>query len=349
MVLKSRRILIIVSIIVSVFFTLLISNKKGDAWEEYVRNGLYALTGDSIPDYDVDVIDSQGIPYTYYPKQNGITPGNQYNATIVCNYALNYYDSLKQNKNAGMQLRLMHCVQWLQQNMERHKEYALFRFHWQQPWYDSVKAPFTSGMTSGLAMQLFTKAYPIFKDSTLLTDASLLLRGFSVSIDSGGFTYKEPDGWWYEEIANSSKHTPRILDGHLFALLGLYDYYQAGGDASALYYFKRGAASLKQALPAYDAGNGAICYDTYCKHADKKYRQIITGQMERLWKITSDPVFNYYFLKWRRPLEQPYAWRAVSDWNRSGLILLVLLWMGSFGGCWVVGYLFQRTLLSGKS
>jgi hypothetical protein len=78
-----------------------------------------------------------------------------------------------------------------------------------------------------------------------LFDASLLLSGFNVPIDSGGFTYKEKYGWWYEELADRSKHTPRILDGHLFALLGLYDYYQISGDSMALHYFNQGAASLK--------------------------------------------------------------------------------------------------------
>jgi hypothetical protein len=114
---------------------------------------------------------------------------------------------------AGVQDRFINCVHWLQQNMERNTDYAVFRFHWQQPWYDSVKNPFTCGMTSGLAIQVFIKAHRLFKDNSLLSDASLLLRGFNVPIDSGGFTYKEKYGWWYEEVADRSKHTPRILDG----------------------------------------------------------------------------------------------------------------------------------------
>jgi hypothetical protein len=346
--LKSRHILFVVSIVASIIITLLVSNKKGDAWEEYVRNGLYKLRADSIPDYDVDIIDSLGIPYTYYPTQNGITPGDQYNATIICNYALNYYDSLTQFKNAGLQSRFLHCVHWLQQNMERHQDYALFRFHWQQPWYDSVKNPFTSGMTSGLAMQVFTKAHGIIKDSSLLRDASLLLRGFSVPVDSGGFTYKEPTGWWYEELADVSQHTPRILDGHLFALLGLYDYFQITGDPLALQYFKQGAAALNHALPVYDAGNGAICYDQYCKPADKKYRRIITGQLQQLWKITSDSTCLHYYRHWHKALEQPYAFRAMRDGNRSGIILLAILWIVSFAGCLVVVYLIRRGFYNRK-
>lgn len=334
--------MLIVSLIAGGAIALLAGNKRGDEWEEKVRSTLYALTGDSIPDYDVDHPDSLGIPFTWYPTQNGITPGNQYNATIVCNYALLYLDTMQQQPHAGAQARFTHCVQWLQQHMERHAGYALFRFSWQQPWYDSVKAPFTSGMTSGLAMQVFRKAYPFLKDSSLLRDASLLLNGFAVPVDSGGFTYKEPRGWWYEELADTAAHTPRILDGHLFALLGLYDYYQADGDPPALEYFNRGAAALQQVLPAYDAGNGAICYDKYCKPADKKYRQIITGQLEQLMKVSPAPVYQHYLRKWRQPLERPYAWRVLRDGNRSGMLLLAGLWMLCFAGCWLVLRLLQK-------
>ena len=346
---KSRSILLTGSIVVSFIITFMVSNKKGDEWEEYIRKGLYALAADSIPDYDVDFIDSLGLPYTFYPTQNGIRPGYHYNATIVCNYALSYFDSLQRKANAGLQARFLNCVHWLQQNMERHPDYALFRFHWQQPWYDSVKNPFTSGMTSGLAIQVFTNAHTIFKDSTLLHDASLLLRGFNVPVDSGGFTNKEKYGWWYEEIADSSNHTPRILDGHMFALLGLYHYYQYNGDPLALYYFNQGVALLEHALPAYDAVNGEIYYDAYCLPADKKYKRIITGQVKRLWEITSDDTLHHYFLKWSQPMEQPYAWRALHERNRSGLLMLLVLWMATFAGCGMVAWLLHRCFFSKRS
>lgn len=321
-----------VLLVVAALATLLVTNRKGDAWEEYVRNGLYTLSGDSIPDFAVDRVDSLGIPYTYYPTQNGITPGNQYNATIVCNYALAYFDTLQQTRDEQAGSKFLHCLAWLQQNMSSHHDAALFKFHWQQPWYDSVKTPFTSGMTSGLAIQVYLKAYQLLQQPQYVADAAQLARGFAIPVDSGGFTFKEPGGWWFEEIADTGKHTPRILDGHVFALLGLYDFSVKKKDTMARQYFERGEAGLRSALASYDAGDGQIAYDKYGKLADKKYKRIITQQMEQMWHITGDTVYWQYLRKWRAPMERPYMIRAVEDRNRSGIILMVLLF-GAFFAC----------------
>lgn len=210
--------------------------------------------------------------------------------------------------------------------MERHEDHALFRFHWQQPWYDSVKAPFTSGMTSGLALEVLLKAHQLLPDTALLHDAALLLNGFAIPIEAGGFTYQEPVGWWYEEIADTGFHTPRILDGHMFAMLGLHYYYRQTRNQQALQYFKEGERALKHYLPSFDGGNGEIRYDAYGKPADKKYKRIITGQLDQLFQLTADSVYLEYYRQWRAPMEKPYVFRALRDRNRSGLLLVVLLW-----------------------
>lgn len=338
----------VLSVMAGGLIVFLLCNRYGDDWEEHVRDGLYAISGDSIPDFDVDKVDSLGVPFTYYPTQNGITPGNQYNATIVCNYALKYYDSLAQYPDPATRDRFFHCVSWLQQNMERNDDYALFLFRWQQPWYDSVKTPFTSGMTSGLAMQVFLKANRLQPDSALLRDAALLLRGFAIPVEAGGFTYKEPAGWWYEEIADTGRHTPRILDGHMFAMLGLHHYYRQTGSQQALRYFKEGERALKHYLPAYDAGHGEIRYDVYGKLADKKYKRIITGQLEQLFQISADSVYWQYFRQWRAPMEKPYVYRAIRDRNRSGLVLVALLWFATAAVVYAVTFAGVKVLRKKK-
>jgi hypothetical protein len=327
----------VLSVMAGGLIVFLLCNRYGDDWEEHVRDGLYAISGDSIPDFDVDKVDSLGVPFTYYPTQNGITPGNQYNATIVCNYALKYYDSLAQYPDPATRDRFFHCVSWLQQNMERNDDYALFLFRWQQPC-----------MTSGLAMQVFLNANLLQPDSALLRDAALLLRGFAIPVEAGGFTYKEPAGWWYEEIADTGRHTPRILDGHMFAMLGLHHYYRQTGSQQALRYFKEGERALKHYLPAYDAGHGEIRYDVYGKLADKKYKHIITGQLEQLFQISADSVYWQYFRQWRAPMEKPYVYRAIRDRNRSGLVLVALLWFATAAVVYAVTFAGVKVLRKKK-
>lgn len=331
-----------VRLLVSLVLAAFICQNKGNQWEEKVRDGLYALLNDSIPNFAVDRVDDQGIPFVFYPTQNGITPGKQYNATIVANAALLYFDSLQQHPDAAIRNRFFNCIHWLANEMEDRDSLALFIFRWRQPWYPKVLAPFTSGMTSGQAIRAFVSAFQLDGDSSHLSRAILLTQGYFLPMERGGFTIKEPHGWWYEEIADTALQTPRILDGHLFAMLGLQHLYAATHHADAKVLFDSGMRSLKHFLPSYDAGHGEIFYDKYGKLADKKYKAIVTQQLQQLYEITGDADVQFFYNKWMAPLQKPYVYRMLKEKNRSGIILFVLISMATFLLLLVLQWLFQK-------
>jgi heparosan-N-sulfate-glucuronate 5-epimerase len=312
---------------VAIIASVLITNKKGDEWEQAVRTGLYKISQDSIPDYAKETVDDNGIPMVYYPEQNGVTAGRQYNATIVCNYALAYYQSLLKVNQPHVKTKFFNCVRWLEDNMRRKNNYALFVFNWQQPWYLTVRPPFTSGMTSGRAMEVFLCANRIQPSPTYLDNCGLLLNGFYVPIDAGGFTYKSKAGCWYEELADTAMNSPYILDGHIYAILGVHAYWQQTKSDSAAFIFREGIAALKQKLPGYNAPGNWSYYDKYYKPSDKKYHRILTNQMKQLWEITGDDFFKDYYNRWNTPLSQPYVRRVIQERNVSGIILVVLVAM----------------------
>lgn len=338
-----RMLRLFIILLVSFGAAALVCQYKGDKWEGHVRDGMYWLMNDSVPNYSVEQFDSLGIPFVYYPTQNGITPGNLYNATLVCNAALLYYDSLKQENNPVTRQKFFHCINWLIEEMDDRDSLALFVFRWQQSWYPKVKAPFTSGMTSGLAMQAFMAAFQLQPNSAHLDRAAKLLRGYELPIEKGGFTIKEEQGYWFEELADTNKQTPRILDGHIYALLSLRYYDAKFKTYEARYLFKKGLLSLKHYLPKYDAGNGEIFYDAQGKLADKKYKAIITGQLKQLYQLTGDIDILYYYDKWVEPLQKPYVYRIAKEGNRSGLILFALMTMAFFVPIYLLQRLWQRS------
>jgi hypothetical protein len=303
----------------------IICNVKGDEWEQLVRSSLYTIKQDSIPDYAKETTDERGVPFVYYPEQNGITAGKQYNATIVTNYALNYYKLYKSTGDTTARAKFFHCILWLDKNMSRHGNYALYEFNWRQPWYVSVGVPFTSGMTSGRAMEAFISAYDLNPSAHYISNAKLLLNGFYLPIDSGGFTYKSPTGWWYEELADTAKQSPFILDGHIFAVLGVYKYWQLTKSDSAAFVFRQGISALKEKLPSYNAPGYWSYYDKYKKLSDKKYHRILTGQMKRLWQITNDDFFKTHYQQWNKPLAKPYVLRVIAERNVSGILLIIVV------------------------
>ncbi len=322
---RPRNLLIVLVVfLLSIGIAIVFTNKQGDVYEQYVRQVLYAAKGDAVPDHAPEYIDEQGVPYVMYKGENGIIPGKQYNPTIIGNYALQYLQQL-QVGDTSVAAFFKACVDRLIKSYTCKDNFALYVFDWQQPWYKSVGVPYTSGMTSGIAIQVFTGAYKMYGDTSYLQHARKLLGGFYLPIQNGGFTYKTEEGWWFEELADTAMHTPYILDGHIYALLGVYQFATEAKDDSAMFVFNKGVQALKHDIALYDVGDGSVRYDRYGKLADKKYHRILTAQMKELAIITKDVVFEHYHHKWSQPLQKPYVLRVLGERNVSGILLLVIV------------------------
>ncbi len=320
-----KSILNSILLLLALLIAAIVCQYKGDAWEENVRQTLYRIKNDSIPNYAKIIVDEKGIPYVQYVAYNEIEAGEKYNATIIANYAIDYYHLIVEKKDTTVKHQFINCINWLIENMSYKDNYALFEFRWKQPFYDSVGVPWTSGMTSGRAIEAYTCAYKLSNDQQYLRYSNDLLRGFYQPIQLGSFTYKEQTGWWYEEYADSNIHTPRILDGHIYALIGVHKFWLTTKNDSAAYVVNQGISSLKNHLPSYDIGDGWSYYDAYHKKSDKKYHMLLTGLMNELWEMTKDPMFKEYYSKWNAPLIKPYIYRIIKEKNRSGLVLYFML------------------------
>ncbi|MBL0146021.1 MAG: hypothetical protein IPP48_09850 [Chitinophagaceae bacterium] len=311
--------------LLSLALSAIICQYKGDAWEEKIRSAYYSTTKDSVPVYIKTIVDENGVPYVYYAMYNNITAGKQYNPTIVSNYAIDYYNELTKKDDSAVKKKFLNCIDWLAKNINYKDGYALYTFNWQHPYYDSIGSNWTSGMTSGRAIEAFSDAYLLSSSQKYIDYSMSLLRGYYQPIQSGGFTYKGPDGWWYEEYASINLHTPKVMNGHVFALQGVQKLWSITKNDSAAFIVQQGVLALKNKLADYSMPNGWSYYDAYHKVADEKYHTIHTKMMKELFETTKEPVFNEYYKKWNASLTQPYIYRIVSKKNRSGLILYGLI------------------------
>ncbi len=338
---RIKKSLFICGLILSFLFAIVIVERKGDAWEEVIRKCYYNsfLINDSIPGEYKVAVDSKGIPYVnYYEIKNS----EQYNPTIVSSFATKYYDQFKQSKDSDEEKSFFNCVQWITSNLEYTNNHALFKLNWKTPFYPDIETPYTSSIASGLAIEVLIDAYQITDSTKYLRTAKSILSGFYISIQKGGFSYQNPEGWWFEEYADTNARGPRILNGHISALLRAYQFYQVTKDDSAYFLFQQGLKGLRINIHLYDAGDGWSYYDIYKKRADKKYQRVIVDQMEELYAITHEDLFYKYFKKWETPLKEPYAMRIVKEKNKSGAILFIGLWTMMLVFCISVHKLFLR-------
>jgi hypothetical protein len=336
--------------VISVLLAILSGEFVGKKVEEKIRRSFYALRGDSIPQFIVEYTDSLGVPFVFYAEENGIRPGYQRNATTVATYALQYFDRAQNGSSSQAKKRFVHCAKWLNENITHRKGHGLYVFPWRQPWYPQIDSFFTSGMSSGLALEVFAKAHQLTGDSTYWFAGKQLVRGYYLPIQQGGFTIQNPYGWWYEEFADTSCNTPRVFDGHLFAVLGLHAWIQHDeSNDSAAFLLDMGVKAALVNLEKYDAGNGAVFYDASRKLADNKYQQVLAHQLNRMYTISGQSAFKELSLRLNKKLNRPFLLSSFSDGNRTGILTLCMLTVSFFVLLWFARHwLFPKKPQGGK-
>ncbi len=243
------------------------------------------------------VVDEDGIPIVNYGF-NGIEYiGSQRNPVTTSQKLFVYYSDFKKTGNQKSKQLVINNANWLVTNSKVQGNYSILynNFTWIN--YD-MPNPWRSGMAQGQGLQALVLAHEITKNSTYLTTAQSLLNSFFVEVEDSGVTYKSPNsGWWYEEYSHENGKESRVLNGMMYSVLGIYDYYQYTNETNAKFLFDKGVEALKQDLPNYDLG-GLSNYDALGKPASKSYHNIHVNLTRELYLITNEPIFNTYYQKW---------------------------------------------------
>ena len=233
-----------------------------------------------------------GIPSVDYGYVDGVFIGKQLNPLTISQKAI-YYESEYQKGNESCKRLFLNNANYLVENAVRYDNYTLWEYNFPWPYY-GIESPWVSAMAQGEGVSVLIKAYKLTGDKKYLNSANLALNSFYVEVKDGGVTYKDKNGWWYEEYVTGTDVQPRVLNGMIFTLFGIYEYYEFTGDQDAKFLFDQGIISLKNNLHKYDTGNWTY-YDAIGGRASIKYHKLHVNQMLRLYEITKDPLFKEYY------------------------------------------------------
>ena len=110
-----------------------------------------------------------------------------------------------------------------------------------------------------------------------------------------------------------------MLNGHVFALFGLYDYWLRTGDTEAAAYFDGGATTvLHRMMPLVRVADGVSYYCVqaeFCQRPlwqNEKYHEIHSWQLDSLAQITGDARFTEWASVVRSDAEPPASFDARS-------------------------------------
>lgn len=164
-----------------------------------------------------------------------------------------------------------------------------------------LHAKWYSAMAQGQALTLLSRLYALGHDPADLATARQLFGSFQhigrgtapwVSwIDASRYL-------WLEEYAEP--HPEHTLNGFVFAVYGLYDYFAVTRDPNALNLLRGSLTTLKANVIRYRNVGHVSAYCLEHRTRSLKYHHIHVAQMAMLGRMTGDPYFSWVSRAFRR-------------------------------------------------
>ncbi|MCX2889741.1 D-glucuronyl C5-epimerase family protein [Pseudomonas sp. DCB_BI] len=239
-------------------------------------------------------VGDDGILYFSYGHRYGGL-GNFRNPTFVANFANILYREILAGDSSKKRL-FFKQVDYLLDSAVKDKVGYYWAFPFENTYY-SAPHGWWSAMTSGRVLGVLARAHKLSGDKKYLKFAELVLNKLATPVEKGGMaTYVANGGVWLEEVAYRGSPSYKVLNGHIFALAGVYDYATYTGNEKARGLLAGGVKAVRQSLDDYDAG-----FISYYSSANDKGHRSFAGRsdyngihvMQMLWlyEVSKDSAF----------------------------------------------------------
>ncbi|MCF7917110.1 MAG: D-glucuronyl C5-epimerase family protein [Candidatus Omnitrophica bacterium] len=272
---------------------------KANLTEDYTKLGKYYMdfsnkTGFSGP------FDQKGVPMLDYKGDIGI----QYNPNAIAQYALGNYDLLCDTGDSYYKQVFINQADWFIDNIRVvDGQVGLWEYKFDFEYYKGLKSPWRSALAQGQGISVLARAYQLTRKEKYMKVSVKAFNAFKHNLEHpGGVTYKDDEGnLWLEELI----FTPptHVLNGFIWALWGVYDYYLLSRDRYAFDIFNQGVKTLEENINRYDMK----FWSTY-HLLPTRIRMIVSPYYQRLhivqlkimYRLTGKMIFKEYADKWQR-------------------------------------------------
>ncbi|MDJ0734363.1 MAG: D-glucuronyl C5-epimerase family protein [Nostocaceae cyanobacterium] len=167
--------------------------------------------------------------------------------------------------------------------------------------------PWVSGFAQGVTLSGLYHLYQRFGDERCLKIADEIFAALTqyrnkqdnkfwvTEIDDSGYL-------WIEEYPLNSEPQPKILNGHIAGILGVYDYYRMQPNNDVLTFLQAAITTIHRYVNEYRRPGDINLYDLRFKESDYGPQRTIL-QQKYLFDITGEP----YFLKMSESFKKDFA------------------------------------------
>lgn len=197
---------------------------------------------------------------------------------------LDFYYETKEEKYIS---KFRQCAEWA-------LNAQLFNGAWDNFSFRYPDYPY-GAMAQGEGVSFLLRAYVIFKEEKYLMASQKAIHFLLKDVEAGGCTRYAND----DVILLEYQHLPVVLNGWIFSWWGLYDYVLVTQDDKVKCLMNNSLKTLVKKLPEF-ANSYWSMYDNNGKIASPFYHNLHIAQMQAMYKLTNEPIFNEFAVKWKR-------------------------------------------------
>ena len=228
--------------------------------------------------------DKEGIPVNVLAGDRQV-----YFATTIVQKALGHWDKWLLTQNDRDKEEFLKLCRWLLVRQDDNRGWPV----WSELGL-SLPSPY-SAMTQGECILAFVRAWKLTGDRAFAESARRALDLMCRPLESGGPAIIEGGSLFLEEVPAIPRSS--ILNGWIFALFGLYDFWVAFKDENARELFRLSLETLKGHLHEYDAGYWSY-YDVRGHLASPFYHDLHIHQLTVLTLIDNDTPIAEFRDRW---------------------------------------------------
>ena len=234
-----------------------------------------------------ELLDTEDLPKLIIGKDKYVESG-----VAIFQYGLGAYDLYLQTGNDKYHKKFLQTVDWAVKKQERSGAWDNFSYFYPDHPYGA--------MAQGEGSSLLIRAFIDSGNKDYLERAQSAIDFMLKDKEQGGTT-EYSDG----VILLEYPHRKAVLNGWIFAWWGLYDYVIATNDNT---HYKavldRSCLTLVKELPQFKNNYWSV-YDLEGRIASPFYHNLHIAQMQAMYELTGNEVFNEYARRWERQQNNP--------------------------------------------
>lgn len=244
--------------------------------------------------YDTQ-FDNNGVPFFGSAQEAFYSPVN------VAQYGFMLHDQYLETNNQQTFDELKACCNILEEKSTLTAKGRAWYYTIADEKYH-LEPPFASAMAQGEIMSLFLRFYQLTNEQKWLILAQEAFQFLLVPVSEGGVCIYESNGEvWLEEFPSTP--ASKVLNGFVYALLGIVDLYRVTKDEQAKNTIDQCFITLRNNIHLYDCGYWSY-YDLLKKELVRYYYQknVHVPQLLILHQLTQEGVYLKLATKWRKTI-----------------------------------------------